>query len=379
MASIPSGKEPQLAEDWNVQAQTPGFRIEPVNMLAQPKEVRLRCEITGAPATIQMITPYITLYFGSRHDAELAWAGILYKIAPLLGPIRSNPPVIGSEEERQRRQYTLDVSKRALIDLTKTEAANLLARGQFSLSIPGALQAMKLAKDVHGENSIELVPTYLLLAEANLGLKRWKAAEEFLSLANWSVLNNPECSNSIRSQLHRNFGKLNGAQGKHAEALQQLSHDVYYASLEVGPEHVDTAGGYYHMANIFYTQNEIENSLAFFEKVVDVWYKFLANVRNNNEDIDILGEAQISEALEMLLKILKTRQKFLGDSHIATGEAHYTLGLLNLFVGDSEPAVDHITKASSIYETHLGSEHPSTVDVNEVLSQLRNADIGQKK
>ena len=82
MASIPSGKEPQLAEDWNVQAQTPGFRIEPVNMLAQPKEVRLRCEITGAPATIQMITPYITLYFGSRHDAELAWAGILYKIAP---------------------------------------------------------------------------------------------------------------------------------------------------------------------------------------------------------------------------------------------------------------------------------------------------------
>ena len=331
--------EPQLAEDWNVQAQEEGFRIEPVNMLACPKEVKLRCEITGAPATIQMVTPYLTLFFGSRHDAEIAWSGILYKIAPLLGPIRSNPPVIGSEEERQRRKYTLDVSKRALIDLTKTEAANLLARGQFALSIPGALQAMKLTKDVHGDNSIELVPTYLLLAEANLGLKRYKSAEEFLSLANWSVLQNPECSNRIRSQLHRNFGKLYGVQGKHAEALQQLSHDVYYASLEVGPEHVDTAGGYYNMAKIFYTQNQIENALAFYDKVVDVWYKFLASVRNNSEDIDVLGEAQISEALDMLTKILKTREKFLGDSHIATGEAHYTLGLLNLFVGESAPAV----------------------------------------
>ena len=51
---------------------------------------------------------------------------------------------------------------------------------------------MNLTKDVHGEDSIEIVPTYLLLAEANLGLKRLKAAEEFLSLANWSVLKNPE-------------------------------------------------------------------------------------------------------------------------------------------------------------------------------------------
>ncbi len=371
MASVTNNTQPQLAEEWNVQAQKPGYRIEPVNMLAQPKEVRLRCEVTGAPATIQMITPYITMYFGSTQDAEIAWTGILHKILPLLGPIRTKPAVIGSEEERQRRRYTLDVSKRALIDLTKTEAANLLARGQYALSIPGALQSMKLTKDVHGEDSIELVPTYLLLAEANLGLKRLKSAEEFLSLANWSVLKNPECSNTIRSQLHRNFGKLYAAQGKHAEALQQLSQDVYYASLEVGPEHVDTAGGYYHMANIFYNQNQIENALAFYDKVVDVWYKFLASVRNNTENIDTLGEAQIAEAMEMLKEILKTREKFLGDGHIATGEARYTLGLLYLFVGDTTNAIGHIDIASNIYETHLGNEHPSTADVKEVLMQLK--------
>ena len=61
---------------------------------------------------------------------------------------------------------------------------------------------------------MEMVPPYLLLAEANLGLGRFKQAEEFLSLANWSVLKNPGCSNAVRSQLHRNFGKLYSAQGK---------------------------------------------------------------------------------------------------------------------------------------------------------------------
>ena len=97
MASVTNNTQPQLAEEWNVQAQKPGYRIEPVNMLAQPKEVRLRCEVTGAPATIQMITPYITMYFGSTQDAEIAWTGILHKILPLLGPIRTKPAVIGSE------------------------------------------------------------------------------------------------------------------------------------------------------------------------------------------------------------------------------------------------------------------------------------------
>ena len=51
--------------------------------------------------------------------------------------------------------------------------------------------------EVYGKGNIELVPSYLLLAEANLGLGRFKQAEEFLSLANWSILKNPDCSNTV--------------------------------------------------------------------------------------------------------------------------------------------------------------------------------------
>ena len=58
-------------------------------------------------------------------------------------------------------------------------------------------------------------------------------AEEFLSLANWSVLKNPDCSNHLRSQLHRNFGKLYSAQGKLDEALVE-ARSVARAAARAG-------------------------------------------------------------------------------------------------------------------------------------------------
>ena len=72
-------------------------------------------------------------------------------------------------------------------------------------------------------------------------------------------------------------------------------------------------------------------------------------------------------------KIKSTRTKFLGDNHIATGEACYTLGLLHLFVGNTAAAQEHIGAASAIYNEHLGPDHPSTRDVKEVLKQLHEA------
>jgi hypothetical protein len=46
-------------------------------------------------------------------------------------------------------------------------------RSQFSQlqQIPGALQAYKFGKDVHGPFAVEMVPLYVQLAEANMGMK----------------------------------------------------------------------------------------------------------------------------------------------------------------------------------------------------------------
>lgn len=64
----------------------------------------------------------------------------MHKISPLIGSLRAAPPIIGSEEERARREYTIQMSKRALIDLCQQEASKLLVQGRYDLAIPGAIQ-----------------------------------------------------------------------------------------------------------------------------------------------------------------------------------------------------------------------------------------------
>ena len=122
--------------------------------LSNPKGIRYDCEMCGDSASIQCSTCHVTYYCTAEHQA-IDWKGIHEKICPLLAPIRTLPPIIGSEQERARRQYTLNMSKSALIDLTKNESSKFLVRGQFELAIPGALQVnlyLCIYKDGNGNN-----------------------------------------------------------------------------------------------------------------------------------------------------------------------------------------------------------------------------------
>lgn len=204
-----------------------------LNPLAANKGQKLACELSGKPATIVVNFYGVPYYYSDRQTLELDWNGIKQKIAQLLVPLRQPPAVIPSVDERERQEANVRKSKLALIDLCRVESTKFLVHGDFELSIPGAVQALRFSLDVYGAGKIELVPCYLLLAEANLGLGRHKQAEEYLSLANWSILKNPDCSNRTKSQLYRNFGKLYASQGKHDEALRQLANDVYFSSLQV--------------------------------------------------------------------------------------------------------------------------------------------------
>ena len=35
----------------------------------------------------------------------------------------------------------------------------------------------------------------------------------------------------------------------------------------VGPEHIDTSGGYFQLGNVFFAMNRVENALAMYDKV----------------------------------------------------------------------------------------------------------------
>lgn len=78
------------------------------------------------------------------------YAGIMHKISPLVGPLRAIPPIIGSEEERARREYTVQMSKRALIDLCQQEASKFLVQGRYDLAVPGAIQVRVSRRSIPG-------------------------------------------------------------------------------------------------------------------------------------------------------------------------------------------------------------------------------------
>ena len=71
------------------------FRIERLNPLSCPKGETYSCELTGLPATVQLVTPYLTLFYATREHAEQAWHGIMHKISA---------HKFSAEDEQQGRQ-----------------------------------------------------------------------------------------------------------------------------------------------------------------------------------------------------------------------------------------------------------------------------------
>eukprot|EP00514_Thraustochytrium_sp_LLF1b_P008738 CAMPEP_0184555606 /NCGR_PEP_ID=MMETSP0199_2-20130426/37880_1 /TAXON_ID=1112570 /ORGANISM="Thraustochytrium sp., Strain LLF1b" /LENGTH=116 /DNA_ID=CAMNT_0026951973 /DNA_START=31 /DNA_END=377 /DNA_ORIENTATION=- len=108
-----------LYSTWKEQSQVKGYHIEALNHLSAPKGIKYTCELTNTPASVKLVTPYMSLYYASKADAIVSWEGIMHKLLPLLSQLRAKPTIIGSEEERQKREYALIMSKRALIDLTR--------------------------------------------------------------------------------------------------------------------------------------------------------------------------------------------------------------------------------------------------------------------
>ena len=127
------------------------FRIEKLNPLAFPKGQDLRCELTAKPALVSLVNQYITIHFASREIATNAWEGVLCKIAHILGPLLTPPPLASSEEERNKRFETVQATKRALIAMCRDEAARHVVQGRYELAIPAAAYALRFGTSIYGE------------------------------------------------------------------------------------------------------------------------------------------------------------------------------------------------------------------------------------
>ncbi|CAL8077298.1 unnamed protein product [Calicophoron daubneyi] len=233
----------------------PGFPFYP---LANPRGTEFKCEVCGKPAFLQCSICRVTYYCGTEHQ-KIDWVGIHEKICSSLMAIRKPVPFIASEDERRKARDELQDKNIEMVGLTQLIGQKLLFQGKPEEAVPAALQCLKFTADAYGLASVELVSPYLILAESSIGLGRLCQAESYLAQAQWTMLKTQhECSNAIRSQLHRKLGLLYAAKGDYEAALESLAKDIFYASCEFGTDHIRTAGGYFQMAEVFYAMHKKE-------------------------------------------------------------------------------------------------------------------------
>ncbi|NWI08518.1 ZMY12 protein, partial [Crypturellus soui] len=198
---------------------------------------------------------------------EADWVSIHERICQLLIPIHTSSPFFSSEKERKHGMEQLLNRQKYIIDVAQSTAQKFILGGEPGKAIPAGLQALRFSVRVHGASSVDVVPAYLLLAEACTGAGCLTQAATYLSQAQWLVLKAPSCSPAVQHKLHQDLGLLCAAQGDLEQSLYHLANDIYLATCAFGAGAIQTAGGYFHMAKIFLRQNKTDVANSLFAEV----------------------------------------------------------------------------------------------------------------
>ncbi|BFZ22880.1 hypothetical protein BsWGS_25919 [Bradybaena similaris] len=331
-----------------------------INPLANPKRVKLLCELCQIPAFIQCKACKVTYYCSLEHQKADA-VGIHDKVCSRLAFLRQPAQFWPSKEEREKRYKTMQLEKIELIEMSRTLAQKMLFEGKHEESVPAAMLSLRYAIDVYGVATIELVPSYLIMAEASIGLGNFVQAEEYLAKADWTILKSPDCSMAIRSRLYRNLGLLCVAKGDFQEALVNFADDIYNSSHEFGTDDIRTAGGYFHMANVFFRQGKRDIADSMYKQVINIWYEYLNHVLTTNivaqddesrrksrvlssaktlmEEISSgLDEAQEAEAIQILSSIHDIREHQPDRQSKDLAQTCHNLAMLYFLMGDLNKA-----------------------------------------
>lgn len=222
------------------------------------------------------------------------------------------------------------------------------------------------------EDAMELLPAYLVLAEANicLGPTRLKKAEEFLIAAYWNLLKNTsdesgkgaddslvtkEEIQTYRAKLHKTFGRLFLAQGDadtHNKALEELSQGIYLECLEHGPESYQLCSSYFYMGELFRVQQQFTKSRSYFSKIAQIWKKFILekDLKAMNLTYSSIDVYHYNEALQHLSLIKQFFESEFGTDSIYTAEVYFAFALVCLKNNDGAGCFEDLQKAFMIYE-----------------------------
>nr|XP_055023795.1 zinc finger MYND domain-containing protein 12 isoform X2 [Misgurnus anguillicaudatus] len=290
------------------------------------------------------------------------WISVHEKVCPLLVSIHALAPFHTLHADREQHHTEILKKQEELIEIAHLEAQRWVSSKRFHHAIPAALLFLRWAVQLYGPRSVKLVPAYLLLAHAYIGLDSMSQAQEYLSKAEWAVMNTPGCSPIVLHQLHRTLGRLHAATGKYPSALFHFSSDVYYASEVFGLESTETCEGYFLMADVFLKQNKPDITHSLYTEVAGFWHAHLCRLmerisRSGTEPEDCFGEAQCVEVDQMLRCILDFEEQHKKPCSDLSAILLHSLAMLWLLSNNYSKALEYGKKAEMLIEG--SNEHNS--------------------
>ncbi|KAJ8264915.1 hypothetical protein COCON_G00140140 [Conger conger] len=315
-----------------------------INPLANPKGANKVCELCEKPAYIQCTKCFVTFYCGKEHQDD-DWVAIHQKVCQLLIPVRTPVPYYTLEAEREQHYTQILDRQKLLMEISQRVAEKKLFEKRHKESLPAALLSLHSAMDIYGTSGVQLVPAYLLLAEANIGLANLSPAEQYLSWADWTVVRTPDCGRTVRHKLHRCMGRLFIVKGDLEGALFHLANDIYYASEQYGQDSIVTCGGYYLMADVFFRQRKMDIVNSLYTEVANTWHSHLSrllekHIENTITPEESFDEAQQAEADQMLRSLLDVPDGGPKQQPAQSAALAHSLGILWLLDGDPEKALE---------------------------------------
>ncbi|XP_040901905.1 zinc finger MYND domain-containing protein 12 [Toxotes jaculatrix] len=311
--------------------------------LALPKGSEKLCELCQRRAHLQCNKCRVTFYCDAEHQ-QADWVGIHERICQLLIPIRTTTLL----SLQRANRIEMQLKKAELIEICRVVAQSKLSEGKHREALPAAHFCLRCSIDVHGPSSVQLVPAYLLLADANMGLGNLTLVAELLSQAEWVVLKNPECGHTVHHRLHRSLGRLHAATGNLEAALLNFANDIYFASEEYGLDSTVTCGGYFLMADVFAKQGKMPIVHSLYSEVAHTWHchltKLLKTHMQNVQNPDMLLEPSNDKAWQvevdgMLRTMLEFEQNDSRKDSAQIALVAHCLAMLWFLGGDSLKAL----------------------------------------
>ena len=248
------------------------------------------------------------------------------------------------------------------------------------------------------EKSVELLPAYFILAEANIGMggTKLKKAEEFLIAANWNLLKSNQNDDQkggneeslvtkeeidrYTASLNITFGRLFMAQSRKdgpQKALEKLTQGIYQECQEHGPESVYLCRSYFYLGQLFQQMGQNSNAKAFFTKIVQIWRNFIIDndlsMHMMNYQIQEIPQIYYDEADKHLDMILNWFRQEFGEYDNSTAECLFSHSLIQLKRGNADAALKGMQDAYNEYRNNLGDYDPKTKQVEDVIQKVEEA------